>query len=96
MSADGLGGEDDNPDIFRNRWPDLPAVFIEFDAVGPRSANVSVDTGEQTPAPSAPQQQRRRRDRGGEGAVQSEQRRSDTQQRRSERSDAPVVTGSTQ
>ena len=38
-----FGGEDDNPDIFRNRWPDLPAVFIEFDAIGPRSGNVSVD-----------------------------------------------------
>src|SRR4051812_20850194 len=38
-----FGGEDDNPDILRNRWPDLPAIFIEFDAVGPRSGNVSVD-----------------------------------------------------
>jgi LacI family transcriptional regulator len=38
-----FGGEDDNPDVFRNRWPDLPALFIEFDAVGPRSGNVSVD-----------------------------------------------------
>jgi len=56
---------------------------------------VSVGAGDQTPAPTAPQQQRRRRDRGGEGAVQSEQRRSDAQ-RRSERTDAPVVTGSTQ
>jgi LacI family transcriptional regulator len=44
--AQGLvvfGGEDGNPDVFRNRWPDLPAVFIEFDAVGPRSGNVAVD-----------------------------------------------------
>jgi LacI family transcriptional regulator len=38
-----FGGEDGNPDIFRNRWPDLPAVFIEFDAIGPRSGNVAVD-----------------------------------------------------
>jgi LacI family transcriptional regulator len=38
-----FGGEDDNPDILRKRWPDLPAIFIEFDAIGPRSGNVSVD-----------------------------------------------------
>jgi LacI family transcriptional regulator len=38
-----FGGEDDNPDVLRKRWPDLPAIFVEFDAVGPRSGNVSVD-----------------------------------------------------
>jgi membrane fusion protein, multidrug efflux system len=56
-------------------------------------AAITVGTPTDTTVPTAPQQQRRRRDRGGE-AVQSEQRRSDNQ-RRSERTDAPVVTGST-
>jgi multidrug efflux system membrane fusion protein len=58
-------------------------------------AAVAIGTPSDTTAPVAPQQQRRRRDRGGEGAVQSEQRRSETQ-RRSERTSVPVVTGSTQ
>jgi multidrug efflux system membrane fusion protein len=57
-------------------------------------AAVTVGSDQGTPPPAA-QPPRRRRDRGGEGAVQSEQRRSDTQ-RRSERRDAPVVAGSAQ
>jgi DNA-binding LacI/PurR family transcriptional regulator len=44
--AEGLvvfGGEDGNPDVLGRRWPELPAVFIEFDAIGGRSAHVGVD-----------------------------------------------------
>ncbi|MDX6515893.1 MAG: LacI family transcriptional regulator [Gaiellaceae bacterium] len=44
--AQGLvffGGEDGNPDVLGRRWPDLPAVFVEFDAIGGRSAYIGVD-----------------------------------------------------
>jgi DNA-binding LacI/PurR family transcriptional regulator len=45
--ASGLivfGGADGNPDILRDRWPELPVVFVERgDPVGTRSAAVGLD-----------------------------------------------------
>jgi LacI family transcriptional regulator len=38
-----LGGADGNPDVLSRRFGDFPAVFVEYDPVGGRSAHIGID-----------------------------------------------------